>query len=55
MIGGNGSLAGAERFSSAAESVAIVGIPAAIDNDIAETGAAIGVDPTLNTIVEACD
>jgi 6-phosphofructokinase 1 len=40
VIGGNGSLAG---------------IPASIDNDIALTGLAIGVDTAMNTIVEACD
>jgi 6-phosphofructokinase 1 len=36
-------------------SVRCVGIPASIDNDIALTGLAIGVDTAMNTIVEACD
>jgi 6-phosphofructokinase 1 len=35
--------------------VAIVGIPASIDNDIGLTREALGVDSALNTIVEACD
>ena len=33
----------------------VIGLPASIDNDIALTGLAIGVDTAMNTIVEACD
>src|SRR5699024_5891476 len=35
--------------------LAVVGIPASIDNDIGLTREAVGVDTALNTIVEACD
>jgi 6-phosphofructokinase 1 len=59
VIGGNGSLAGAEALTDPAEAgefpVRVIGIPASIDNDIGLTGLAIGVDTAMNTIVEACD
>ena len=59
VIGGNGSLTGLELLSNPAEAndwpVQCIGIPASIDNDIALTGLAIGVDTAMNTIVEACD
>ena len=54
VIGGNGSLTGADRLAEE-QGVAVVGLPASIDHDLACTGAAIGVDTALNTIVEACD
>ena len=52
VIGGNGSLAGARTLSDV---VAVAGLPASIDNDLACTSMSIGVDTALNTIVEACD
>jgi 6-phosphofructokinase 1 len=52
VMGGNGSLAGARALSDA---VAVAGLPASIDNDLACTSMAIGVDTALNTIVDACD
>jgi len=59
VVGGNGSLTGLELMSRVEEAgdwpVKVVGIPASIDNDIAFTGLAIGVDTAMNTIVEACD
>ena len=59
VIGGNGSLAGLALLSDPEEAkdwpVRCIGIPASIDNDIALTGLAIGVDTAMNTIVEACD
>jgi 6-phosphofructokinase 1 len=59
VIGGNGSLTGLSLLSDPTEAkdwpVRCVGIPASIDNDIALTGLAIGVDTAMNTIVEACD
>ncbi|MEM7136742.1 MAG: 6-phosphofructokinase [Myxococcota bacterium] len=59
VIGGNGSLRGLELLSNPEEAgdwpVQVIGIPASIDNDIALTGLAIGVDTAMNTIVEACD
>lgn len=59
VIGGNGSLTGLTLLSNPDEAgdwpVRCIGIPASIDNDIALTGLAIGVDTAMNTIVEACD
>jgi 6-phosphofructokinase 1 len=59
VIGGNGSLTGAARLADPAElrgqALAIAGLPASIDNDLALTGLSIGVDTAMNTIVEACD
>ncbi len=52
VMGGNGSLAGAR---SLADALPVAGLPASIDNDLACTSMAIGVDTALNTIVEACD
>jgi len=54
VIGGNGSLAGAAALQRETD-IPIVGIPASIDNDIACSSTALGVDTALNTIVEACD
>ena len=54
VIGGNGSLTGAHLLH-AEQGVPVVGIPASIDNDIACSSTAIGVDTALNTIVSACD
>jgi len=53
VIGGNGSLAGARTLRDAG--VLIAGLPASIDNDLACTAMAIGVDTAMNTILEACD
>jgi 6-phosphofructokinase 1 len=59
VIGGNGSLTGAQALADPAECkgspIRTLGIPASIDNDIGLTGLAIGVDTAMNTIVEACD
>jgi 6-phosphofructokinase 1 len=52
VMGGNGSLAGARSLGDA---LPVAGLPASIDNDLACTSMAIGVDTALNTIVEACD
>ena len=54
VIGGNGSLTGAHLLWKE-QGVPVVGIPASIDNDIACSSTAIGVDTALNTIVSACD
>jgi 6-phosphofructokinase 1 len=53
VIGGNGSLAGAQALSTE-HGVNVIGVPASIDNDIGCTSLAIGVDTALNTIVDAC-
>jgi 6-phosphofructokinase 1 len=60
VIGGNGSLAGAralerQQLTVDGEPLRIAGVPASIDNDLACTSMAIGVDTAMNTIVEACD
>src|SRR6185436_19375301 len=59
VIGGNGSLTGALKLIDPEElgdqPLAIAGVPASIDNDLALTGLSIGVDTAMNTIVEACD
>ncbi len=54
VVGGNGSMEGAHHLA-VEHGLAVVGIPASIDNDIGLTREAIGVDTALNTIVEACD
>jgi 6-phosphofructokinase 1 len=56
VIGGNGSLTGARALAQTMDGgLAIGGLPASIDNDLACTSMAIGVDTAMNTIVEACD
>ena len=44
-----------EPEPSPTSTIAVVGIPASIDNDLACTSYSIGVDTALNTITEACD
>ncbi|HQE92462.1 MAG TPA: 6-phosphofructokinase [Anaerolineae bacterium] len=53
VIGGNGSLTGALALHEMG--FPTYGIPASIDNDINGTDMAIGVDTTLNTILDAID
>jgi len=53
VIGGDGSLTGAREFSL--RGMPVVGIPASIDNDMAGTEMAIGVDTAANTIMEMID
>jgi 6-phosphofructokinase 1 len=58
VIGGNGSLTGAHSLSGVTTkngSLLVGGVPASIDNDLAATSMAIGVDTAMNTIVDACD
>jgi 6-phosphofructokinase 1 len=50
IIGGNGSLTGGWEISKLG--INVIGIPATIDNDIAET-VSIGFDTAVNTILEA--
>jgi 6-phosphofructokinase len=54
VIGGDGTLAGARKFSEEYD-VPFVGIPGTIDNDIYGTDYTIGYDTALNTVVEAID
>jgi 6-phosphofructokinase 1 len=53
VIGGNGSLTGALEVHMMG--FPTFGIPASIDNDISGTDMAVGVDTTLNTILDAID
>jgi 6-phosphofructokinase 1 len=53
IIGGEGSLTGALRLQELG--IAVLGIPATIDNDVWGTEVAIGVDTALNTALEAID
>ena len=67
VIGGDGSLTGGYEFFNLLRqdkhlsqelkgmNLSMVGIPGSIDNDIAYTDMSIGVDTTLNTIVECID
>lgn len=54
VIGGNGSLAGAQEFAREYD-VPCIGLPGTIDNDLYGTDSTIGYDTALNTIVEAVD
>lgn len=53
VVGGNGSLAGALALHEMG--FPTYGIPASIDNDVCGTDFSVGVDTTLNTIVDAID
>jgi 6-phosphofructokinase 1 len=53
VLGGDGSLHGAMKLAE--QGVAVVGVPASIDNDIYGTDMCIGVDTALNTIVDGID
>lgn len=54
VIGGNGSLAGAEVFAREYD-LPVIGLPGTIDNDLFGTDSTIGYDTALNTIVECVD
>jgi len=53
VLGGDGSLTGARELAK--RGMPVVGIPASIDNDLAGTEMAIGVDTATNTIMELVD
>ncbi len=53
VIGGDGSLTGARELAK--RGMPVVGIPASIDNDLAGTEMAIGVDTATNTIMQLLD
>jgi 6-phosphofructokinase 1 len=59
VLGGNGSLTGARALDGTprhdGQPLAVVGLPASIDNDLGCTAMSIGVDTAMNTIMEACD
>ena len=54
VIGGNGSLTGAQQFAREFD-IPIIGLPGTIDNDLYGTDHTIGYDTALNTIVECVD
>jgi len=54
VIGGNGSLAGAQDFAKEFD-VPCIGLPGTIDNDLFGTDETIGYDTALNTIVDCVD
>ena len=54
VIGGNGSLAGAQLLASEYDSP-VIGLPGTIDNDLYGTDSTIGYDTALNTIVDCVD
>ncbi len=54
IIGGNGSLAGAQIFASEYD-IPVIGLPGTIDNDLYGTDSTIGYDTALNTIMECVD
>ena len=54
VIGGNGSLSGAQEFAREYD-VPVIGLPGTIDNDLYGTDSTIGYDTALNTIVECVD
>ena len=54
VIGGNGSLTGAQLFAKEYD-LPIIGLPGTIDNDLYGTDSTIGYDSALNTIVQCVD
>ena len=54
VIGGNGSLTGAQLFAREYD-LPIIGLPGTIDNDLYGTDSTIGYDSALNTIGECVD
>ena len=54
VIGGNGSLAGAQALASEHD-IPVIGLPGTIDNDLYGTDSTIGYDTALNTIMECVD
>lgn len=54
IIGGNGSFAGADVFTSEF-TIPFIGVPKTIDNDVYGTDYAIGFDTAINTSLEAID
>lgn len=54
VIGGNGSLAGAQQLALEYD-IPVIGIPGTIDNDLYGTDSTIGYDTALNTIMDCID
>lgn len=54
VIGGDGSLTGADIFSRE-QGIAVIGIPASIDNDVPRTDNSIGFQTAVDTALNAID
>jgi len=54
VIGGDGSLKGVHNLATQGK-IAVVGIPATIDNDITDVDLAIGADTAVNVALDALD
>lgn len=54
VIGGNGSLAGAQELAQEYD-IPCIGLPGTIDNDLYGTDTTIGYDTALNTIMDCID
>ena len=54
VIGGNGSLSGAQELASEHD-IPVIGLPGTIDNDLYGTDSTIGYDTALNTIMDCVD
>ena len=54
VIGGNGSLAGAQTFAHEFD-LPCIGLPGTIDNDLYGTDSTIGYDTAVNTILDCVD
>ena len=55
LIGGDGTFHGASLLAADADTVALVGVPGSIDNDVYGTDYCIGFDTAANCAVEAVD
>ncbi|MDN5339874.1 MAG: 6-phosphofructokinase 1 [Euryarchaeota archaeon] len=55
LIGGEGTFHGASLLAADADTAALVGVPASIDNDVYGTDYCIGFDTAANCAVEAID
>jgi 6-phosphofructokinase 1 len=53
VIGGDGSMKGAHELAKMG--MAVMGVPASIDNDVWGTEMSLGVDTAINTIMDAVD
>ena len=54
-IGGNGTLTGAQVFTTEYPDISFIGLPGTIDNDLYGTDLTIGFDTAVNTAIEAVD
>src|ERR1700753_2818460 len=55
VIGGDGTLTGAFRFSKKYPDIAVMGVPGTIDNDLYGSTYTLGFDTATNTVIEAID